>query len=100
MRLAFVAAQPYPGVTVDSGEYLATADGVASGHGLSMQYVGYDEAFRVLKAGERIPLTQFPPGCSPASSWSRPSSCGCRFEGLRGPTTFQGSASCTNGAAP
>lgn len=60
--LAFVAAQPYPGVTVDSGEYLATADGVVSGHGLSMPYVGYDEAFRVPGPGERISLTQFPPG--------------------------------------
>ncbi len=37
--LAFVAAQPYPGVTADSGEYLATADGVVSGHGLSMPYL-------------------------------------------------------------
>jgi hypothetical protein len=60
--LAFLAAEPYPGVTVDSGEYLATADGVVSGHGLSMPYVGYDEAFRVPGPGERIPLTQFPPG--------------------------------------
>jgi hypothetical protein len=59
--LAFTAAQPYPGVTVDSGEYLAVADGLASGHGYTMPYASYDEAFRVLEEGERVPMTQFPP---------------------------------------
>ena len=59
--LAFWAAQPYPGVTVDSGEYLAVADGLASGHGFTMPYVGYDEPFQVLEEGERAPMTQFPP---------------------------------------
>jgi Dolichyl-phosphate-mannose-protein mannosyltransferase len=55
------AAQPYPGTTVDSGEYLAVADGLANGHGLSMSYVSYDEAFRILEPGERVQMTQFPP---------------------------------------
>jgi hypothetical protein len=53
--LAFVAAQPYPGVSVGSGEYLATADGLVSGHGLSMPYVGYDEAFRRAPVPTRAP---------------------------------------------
>ena len=61
LALAFLAAQPYPGVTVDSGEYLAVADGLVNGHGYTMPYVGYDEAFRVLEDGERVPMTQFPP---------------------------------------
>ena len=59
--LVFLAARPYPGATVDSGEYIAVADGLATGHGLSMPYVGYDEAFRVLEPGERVVMTQFPP---------------------------------------
>jgi len=59
--LAFIAAQPYPGVTVDSGEYLAVADGLANGHGYTMPYASYDEAFRVIEPGERVPMTQFPP---------------------------------------
>ena len=58
---AFLAAQPHPGATVDSGEYLAVADGIAQGEGLTMPYVGYDERFRVLEPGERVTLTQFPP---------------------------------------
>ena len=59
--LVLIAARPYPGATVDSGEYLAVADGFASGRGLTMPYVGYDEAFRVLERGERVTMTQFPP---------------------------------------
>lgn len=58
---AFVAAQPYVGATVDSGEYLAVAEGIVDGHGLTMPYVGYDEPFRVLEPGERVHMTQFPP---------------------------------------
>lgn len=58
---AFVAAQPSVGATVDSGEYLAVAEGIVEGHGLSMPYVGYDEPYRVLEPGERVTMTQFPP---------------------------------------
>ena len=59
--LSLWAANPYPGMTVDSGEYLAVADGLANGYGLSMPYVSYDEAFRILQPGERVEMTQFPP---------------------------------------
>ena len=59
--LTLWAATPYPGATVDSGEYLAVADGIANGHGLSMPYVSYDEAFRILEPGQRVEMTQFPP---------------------------------------
>jgi len=59
--LAFAAALPYPGVTVDSGEYLAVADGLAGGHGFTLTYVSYDEPFTVLDQGERVPMAQFPP---------------------------------------
>ncbi|MGH2755395.1 MAG: glycosyltransferase family 39 protein [Actinomycetota bacterium] len=59
--IAVWAAQPYPGVTVDSGEYLAVADGLVDGHGYTMPYASYDEAFRVIGPRERVPMTQFPP---------------------------------------
>lgn len=59
--MAGLASSPHPGVSVDSGEYLAVADGLRSGHGLTMPYVGYDEAYRIVTPGERIPMTQFPP---------------------------------------
>ena len=59
--LALLASSPYPGVSVDSGEYLAVADGLRRGHGLTMPYAGYDEGYRVLGPGERVPMTQFPP---------------------------------------
>ena len=59
--LSLWAASPYPGATVDSGEYLAVADGLANGHGLSMPYVSYDESFRILEPGDRVQMTQFPP---------------------------------------
>ncbi|HEY7874033.1 MAG TPA: hypothetical protein VIG64_02815, partial [Actinomycetota bacterium] len=59
--LALVASSPYPGVSVDSGEYLAVADGLLDGKGLTMPYAGYDEAYRILSPGERVPMTQFPP---------------------------------------
>jgi hypothetical protein len=59
--LAAVAAGPYPGVSVDSGEYLAVADGLRRGQGLTMPYAGYDEAYRIVHPGDRIPMTQFPP---------------------------------------
>ena len=58
---AFLAAQPYPGATVDSGEYLAVAEGIVERGDLSMPYVGYDERFRVLEPGQRVTMTQFPP---------------------------------------
>ena len=47
--IALYASDPYAGVTVDSGEYLAVAEGLADGHGLTMPYVNYDEPFRVLE---------------------------------------------------
>ena len=59
--IAFGAAQPDPGVTVDSGEYLSVAEGLSNGHGLTMPYVSYDEPYRVLEPGERVAMTQFPP---------------------------------------
>ena len=59
--LAAIAATPYPGVTVDSGEYLSVAEALLEGRGFTMPYVSYDEAFRVLNPGERIPMLQFPP---------------------------------------
>jgi hypothetical protein len=59
--LSFVASSPYPGVSVDSGEYLAVAESVIDGDGLTMAYVSYDEAYRILTPGERVPMTQFPP---------------------------------------
>lgn len=59
--LVAVASHPYPGVTVDSAEYLAVARSLTEGHGLTMPYISYDEAFRVLRPGERVDMTQFPP---------------------------------------
>jgi hypothetical protein len=59
--LVFSAALPYPGVTVDSGEYLAVADSLTDGHGFTLPFVGYDEPFTVLDPGERVPMAQFPP---------------------------------------
>lgn len=59
--LAALASSPYVGVSVDSGEYLAVAEGLTRGEGLTMPYVGYDEAYRIVRPGDRIPMTQFPP---------------------------------------
>ena len=59
--ISYLAAQPYPGVTVDSGEYLAVSEGLIEGDGFTMPYVSYDEAFRVPEPGERVHMTQFPP---------------------------------------
>jgi 4-amino-4-deoxy-L-arabinose transferase-like glycosyltransferase len=59
--LVFIATNPYPGVTIDSGEYLAVAEGVTDGHGFTMPYLSYDEPFRVLEPGERVTMTVFPP---------------------------------------
>lgn len=59
--VAFFSAQPSVGATVDSGEYLAVAEGIVDGHGLSMPYMSYDEPYRVLEPGERVTMTQFPP---------------------------------------
>ena len=61
VALSLAATHPYPGVTVDSGEYLAVAEGLTEGHGFTMPYVGYDEPYHVLAPGERVPMTQFPP---------------------------------------
>lgn len=59
--LVIVMSHPYPGVTVDSAEYLAVAHSLTEGHGLTMPYISYDEAFRVLEPGDRVDMTQFPP---------------------------------------
>lgn len=61
LALSVTASSPYPGVSVDSGEYLAVAEGLINGDGLTMPYAGYDEAYRILSPGERVPMTQFPP---------------------------------------
>jgi Dolichyl-phosphate-mannose-protein mannosyltransferase len=58
--LAYAAALPNPGVSVDSGEYLAVSEGLAEGRGFTMPYVNFDEPWRVLD-GERVPMAQFPP---------------------------------------
>ena len=59
--LAYGAALPHPGVSVDSGEYLAVAEGLSEGHGLTMPYVNYDEPWQVVGPNERVPMAQFPP---------------------------------------
>ncbi len=59
--LVFQAAQPYPGVSVDSGEYLAVSEGLTEGRGFTMPYVNFDEPWRVVSPGERIAMVQFPP---------------------------------------
>lgn len=59
--LIVLTSDPYPGVTVDSAEYLAVARSLTEGDGLTMPYISYDEAFRVLQPGERVTMTQFPP---------------------------------------
>jgi hypothetical protein len=61
LALALTGSTPYPGVSVDSGEYLAVAEGLLAGEGLTMPYASYDEAYRILTPGERVPMTQFPP---------------------------------------
>lgn len=55
------ATQPLPGVTVDSAEYLAVAEGLVAGEGFTMPYLNYDEPYRVPAPGERVAMTQFPP---------------------------------------
>jgi hypothetical protein len=59
--LAFQTAQPHPGVSVDSGEYLAVSEGLAEGRGFTMPYVNFDEPWRVLSRGDRVAMIQFPP---------------------------------------
>ncbi|MGH2808095.1 MAG: ArnT family glycosyltransferase, partial [Actinomycetota bacterium] len=59
--LVAIATDPYPGVTIDSGEYLAVAQGVTEGHGYTMPYLSYDEPYRVLEPSERVTMTVFPP---------------------------------------
>src|SRR4051794_5094621 len=62
MAVVLFTTREGPGATVDSGEYLAVADGLRHGHGLTMPYVGYDEPYPdVVRPGERVALTQFPP---------------------------------------
>lgn len=60
--LALVVTHPTVAFTVDSGEYLAVADGVRSGEGLTMAYLSYDEPYDTgFSPGDRVPMTQFPP---------------------------------------
>ena len=59
--LSYGAALPAPGVSVDSGEYLAVAEGLTDGHGLTMPYVNYDEPWQIVEPGERVTMAQFPP---------------------------------------
>lgn len=62
LATVLLATRAGPGATVDSGEYLAVADGLRHGHGLTMPYVGYDEPYpEVVVPGERVDLTVFPP---------------------------------------
>ena len=50
------------GATVDSGEYLAVADGLRHDHGFTMPFVGYDEPYpEVVRTATRTEMTQFPP---------------------------------------
>src|SRR5689334_9325757 len=57
-----LATRQGPGTTVDSGEYVAVADGLRHGHGLTMPYVGYDEPYpEVVVPAARVDLTVFPP---------------------------------------
>lgn len=48
-------------MSVDSGEYLAVAEGLSEDHGLTMPYVNYDEPWQVVRPDERVPMAQFPP---------------------------------------
>lgn len=63
LAVSLVGSAPRLGTTVDSGEYLAVAEGLRSGHGLTMPYLSPDEPYpraaRELK--QRVDLTQFPP---------------------------------------
>ena len=60
--VVLVATAPAPVVGVDGAEYLAVADNVAGGDGLTMPYVSYDEPFpEHLARVNEVPLTQFPP---------------------------------------
>jgi hypothetical protein len=62
LTTVLLATRQGPGSTVDSGEYVAVADGLRHGHGLTMPYVGYDEPYpEVVTPGERVDLTVFPP---------------------------------------
>ncbi|MEN3272657.1 MAG: hypothetical protein V7636_1418, partial [Actinomycetota bacterium] len=62
LTTVLLATRDGPGATVDSGEYLAVADGLRHGHGLTMPYVGYDEPYpEVVVPGQRVDLTVFPP---------------------------------------
>src|SRR3954453_23245517 len=62
MTIVLFTTRDGPGATVDSGEYVAVADGLRHGHGLTMPYVGYDEPYpEVVMPGERVDLTVFPP---------------------------------------
>jgi hypothetical protein len=59
--LVFQTAQPHPGVSVDSGEYLAVSEGLTEGHGFTMPYVNFDEPWRIVGPEERVAMVQFPP---------------------------------------
>jgi hypothetical protein len=58
-----MGSSPRVGTTVDSGEYLAVAEGLNSGSGYTMPYLSYDELYPVSPGGleERVELAHFPP---------------------------------------
>lgn len=62
LSLVLSVTRGHPGWTVDSGEYLGAAKSLLHGHGLTLDYVNADEAFKVpTGSGQETPLTQFPP---------------------------------------
>jgi hypothetical protein len=63
LTVALMGSSPRVGSTVDSGEYLAVAEGLTSGSGYTMPYLSYDELYPTDPAelDERVDLAHFPP---------------------------------------
>ena len=63
LTVALMGSSPRVGTTVDSGEYLAVAQGLTSGRGYTMPYLSYDELYPTDPGalGERVDLAHFPP---------------------------------------
>jgi hypothetical protein len=63
LAVALMGSSPRVGTTVDSGEYLAVAEGLTSGEGYTMPYLSYDELYPTDPAAldERVDLAHFPP---------------------------------------
>jgi hypothetical protein len=60
--LIIASTQGDPGVTVDSGSYLAVADGIRTGHGPTSPVMHYGEPYPAhIDIGERTVVTHFPP---------------------------------------